>query len=206
MKLIAAASVTVLVALATLPALFASGDGPPTIYVGEARLDAVLATIRTLESGGNYTAQARGSSASGAYQFVDGTWNGYGGYPHAWQAPAVVQDAKASEHIVDILNGNGGDVTAVPVVWYIGHVPAAASSEWDTVPAPSAGNRLTPREYQARWLAEYQRQLAALDDAQPASSTVRSQVSCTACFTRICESVTFKTKSSLSSCSAGCSA
>lgn len=205
MKLIAATSVTVLVALATLPALFASGDGPPTIYVGEARLDAVLATIRTLESGGNYTARARGSSASGAYQFIDGTWNGYGGYPHAWQAPAVVQDAKASEHIVDILNGNGGDVTAVPVVWYIGHVPAAASSEWDTVPAPSAGNRLTPREYQARWLAEYQRQLAALGDTQPADSTVRSQASRTARFNRSCKTVALKMNSSVGSRSAVCS-
>ena len=112
MKLIAAASVTVLVALATLPALFASGDGPPTISVGEARLDAVLATIRTLESGGNYTARARGSSASGAYQFIDGTWNGYGGYPHAWQAPAVVQDAKASEHVPAIVVENVDDVLA----------------------------------------------------------------------------------------------
>ena len=49
------------------------------------------------ESGGNIHAQNPTSSASGKWQFVDGTWNGYGGYSSAAQAPESVQDAKARE-------------------------------------------------------------------------------------------------------------
>jgi hypothetical protein len=56
------------------------------------------------ESGGSPTAQNPHSTASGTYQFVDGTWNGYGGYQHAKDAPQSVQAAKAAE----IWNGGKG--------------------------------------------------------------------------------------------------
>jgi hypothetical protein len=56
------------------------------------------------ESGGNYKAENPTSTASGKYQFLDGTWNGYGGYTHASDAPPAVQDAKACQ-VWD--NGNG---------------------------------------------------------------------------------------------------
>lgn len=126
-----------------------------------ADVERVLATIRTLESGGDYTIKAHGSTASGAYQFLDSSWDGYGGYEHASDAPPEVQDAKAASNVAAILDRNGGNVSAVPVVWYIGHVPAADSAEWDRVPAPDAGNRLTPRQYQTRWMNEYERQVPA---------------------------------------------
>jgi hypothetical protein len=141
--------------LLILPALFATGDPAPYGCTGIPQLDITLATIRGIESGGDYAAQNAGSSASGAYQFLDSTWAGYGGYGRAWEAPAVVQDAKAIEHVQSILDSNAGDVSSIPVVWYIGHVPAADSLEWDTIPYQSAGNVLTPRQYQTRWLAEY---------------------------------------------------
>lgn len=164
MKLIAVPLVAVTLALAILPVVFAGGDDPGLGCSADANLPAILATIRTLESGGDYTAQAAGSTASGAYQFIDGTWNRYAGYRHAWQAPADVQDRRAAELVQTILDAHDGDVTAVPVVWYIGRVPAPGSAEWDQVPSPEAGNRLTPRQYQTRWLDELDTQLAAPTD------------------------------------------
>ena len=56
---------------------------------------AVLARIRGCESGGRYNAQNPRSTASGAYQFLDSTWNGFGGYRRAMNAPPGVQDAAA---------------------------------------------------------------------------------------------------------------
>jgi len=66
----------------------------PTVYA-TANIPAILARIKMCESGGSYTAQNPSSSASGAYQFIDGTWAGYGGYSRALYAPPAVQDAKA---------------------------------------------------------------------------------------------------------------
>ena len=153
---------SMLIGLTMLPAVLANGDPPPLTVCGIAAgpIDVILATIRSLESGGDYTAEAGGATASGAYQFVDGTWDGYGGFHHAADAPREVQDAKAAEMVVSILSSHDRDVSAVPVVWYIGHLPSADSAEWDTVPIPSAGNVLTPRKYQERWLRRYNELLA----------------------------------------------
>lgn len=57
---------------------------------------AIPTYIVMCESGGNYDAENPTSTASGAYQIVDGSWAGYGGYSHASDAPPAVQDAKAA--------------------------------------------------------------------------------------------------------------
>lgn len=168
MKLLAAPAVAIVTLLAAFPVLFATGDNPGLACAAGGDVVPILATIRTLESGGDYAARATGSSASGAYQFIDSTWANYGGYRQAWQAPAEVQDAKAAEYVRTILDAHDGDITTVPVSWYIGHVPPEGSAAWDRVPVPGAGNVLTPREYQRRWMAEYDRQLAGPDTGTPA--------------------------------------
>lgn len=60
----------------------------------------VLEEIKQCESAGNYQAQNPSSTASGAYQFLDTTWQSLeasAGYARAADAPASVQDAAALE-------------------------------------------------------------------------------------------------------------
>lgn len=123
---------------------------------------AILNTIKSLESG-DYSKGYNGGGATGAYQFVDGTWNGYGGYSSSYLAPPSVQDAKATEHVNQWLGAGG--VEMVPVGWYIGHIPEPGSAEWDTVPAPWAGNINTPRQYQTMWMDKYRQQPATCQGA-----------------------------------------
>ena len=52
-----------------------------------AELAVILATIRHMETGGNYTVAVATSTASGAYGFLDSSWGGYGGYARAKDAP-----------------------------------------------------------------------------------------------------------------------
>lgn len=56
----------------------------------------IFARIRMRESGGNYATNT-GNGYYGAYQFDVGTWNNYGGYKYASDAPPAVQDAKAAD-------------------------------------------------------------------------------------------------------------
>lgn len=72
-------------------------------------LPEVLLRIRSCESGPNgyatggrahdfnYRAVNRRSTASGAWQALDGTWGGWGGYRRALFAPPAVQDAFARD-------------------------------------------------------------------------------------------------------------
>lgn len=55
------------------------------------------ASVQACESKGDYQAENPRSSASGGWQILDGTWDGYGGYARASDAPRAVQDAKAAE-------------------------------------------------------------------------------------------------------------
>lgn len=51
--------------------------------------------IKECESHNNYQADNPRSTASGAWQITDVTWNGHGGYQRAKDAPPAIQDEKA---------------------------------------------------------------------------------------------------------------
>jgi len=118
-------------------------------------INQILSTIRQVESSNDYGAQAKGSSASGAYQFIDSTWqastkkSGLGTeYSRAKDAPPEVQDAVAAFAVRDILNRAGGDVAKVPLVWYTGNPEGRMTEE-----AIRANQGLTADKYQQKWLS-----------------------------------------------------
>ena len=167
MKPLAALLVGCIVSVLSIPLVFANG-GPATTPYACGRLGVILATIRTLESGGDYTARARGASAAGAYQYITSTWRHWAVeadvstelYPTADTAPPHIQDRVAGVNVTAILALHDNTVDVVPILWYY---PAAFGDAdlMDRVPRPDAGNRLTVREYQTRWLRTYNDKLAA---------------------------------------------
>ena len=186
-KLVALVVVAVLVVVSAPIALVAlvGGDSPSwgARCAGGGPIEAVLATIRELESSGRYDLPPGPGGASGAYQYIGPTWQTWAtrtgidtvAYPEAWLAPPAVQDQVAAVNVTAILADTGGDVTLIGPVWYIGHVPTG--DEWDRVPLPAAGNTLTPRAYQARWLQIFARLNPNSAVAVPPSTTLPSTTS-----------------------------
>ena len=129
------------------------GLGP----AGGGSTDKILANIKKRESGGDYGAQAKTTSASGAYQFIDATWQGltkkYGigtEYAKAKLAPKEIQDAVASRYVQEILKQSGGDVSKVPLAWYTGNI------QGNMTPQGLAANKgLTAQRYQSGWMKDY---------------------------------------------------
>lgn len=132
-----------------------------------AELAAILATIRRLESGDDYTEHHRSKAAdgpsgsghpSGAYQFLASSWNDYDGYPEAFLAPPAIQDQRATDDVNAILAAFGGDPAWVPVAWYVGLQGArnVADGTWSAAYIPNpAYNTISIGDYQARWLDHY---------------------------------------------------
>jgi hypothetical protein len=141
-------------------------------------VDRILATIRQRESGGNYGAQARGSSASGAYQFIDSTWQsmtkkfGMGTeFASAKMAPKEIQDAVAKAYVQDILKRAGGDVSKVPLEWYTGNLQGAM-----TPGQIRANNGLTAEAYQQKWMSEFNAQSGSRSSSVGGDSDFNSQL------------------------------
>lgn len=81
---------------------FTNSDPPANINELRERLGFI-------ESSGNYHAK-NNSGAAGKYQYMPGTWNKYGGYDSADQAPPQIQDQRAHEDLANRLFATGGDV------------------------------------------------------------------------------------------------
>lgn len=88
----------------TVLAAFGIGGSVSASAAPASGSSSVLSQIRECESGGDYRAQNAHSSASGAYQFVDGTWRSLDaskGYARAKHAPKSVQDKAARELLAE---------------------------------------------------------------------------------------------------------
>ena len=117
-------------------------------------VDRVLNSIKGVESGGgDYNAKNPNSSASGAYQFLDGTWRDatkkYGigqQYPTARSAPPEIQDAVARKSVEELMAKYNGDTNKVANVWYTGNPNGTMTA------AGLAANRgFTSEQYRAKF-------------------------------------------------------
>ena len=110
-------------------------------------IDSVMRGIMEQESGGNYQAQSATETASGAYQYIDGTWDHYQGYAHAKDAPAAVQDQKMREDLQREYQ-RLGDWERVIAAHFVGEDGQVGSkSQWDRVPGPAENNNPSIRSY-----------------------------------------------------------
>lgn len=138
-------------------------------------IDVILRTIRKRESGseaGDYTVHdtISGSSASGAYQFTNSTWQSlaskYGvdisSAPRAYMATPEAQDYVARRYVEEILSNTGGDVSMVPVVWLTGNYQGIMS-------AKGAAINPSVEEYRRNWMNDYRAMLGATGSANSAA-------------------------------------
>ena len=151
---------------------FISGK-PGPIASGDTDVEKIMATIRKRESGGNYSIKTKmGSTASGAYQFTDSTWQsvakkvpGASKYNSAYQAPQEVQDAVARKYVEDILKESGGDVGAVPRKWYTGNIQGKMSAK-----AIAQNRGLTSEKYEAGFMKDLASQGFSATKSTPPTS------------------------------------
>jgi cell wall-associated NlpC family hydrolase len=136
-------------AAGALPGAATSAAGDPD----PAELAKFMWAKRQLESGQNYTITSKYSTASGAYQYIDSTWQApahraiwsrYGDFPRAYMAPPNVQDEVAKSDFVSAWH-TYHNWSQVAMSHY---VPAwtADPRKWDEVPG-GGGNTLTLRQY-----------------------------------------------------------
>jgi hypothetical protein len=95
---------------------------PSNVSLDGSALDRFMYALRTVESNHNYTAigvPTPWGTAKGAYQYLDGTWDNYGGYASADLAPPEVQDEKARADMQRYYD-EYGSWDSVSAAWYSG--------------------------------------------------------------------------------------
>ena len=98
-----------------------------------AELGAILATIRAMETGGNYTDVDHDLDGVRRLRLPRQQLGRLRRLRPGQGRPArgAGRQGRRAGHVRSS-HRNGGDVSTIPVSWYIGHVPVGA--EWDTVP------------------------------------------------------------------------
>ena len=158
-------------AVGALPATTVGRGNMPTVgtnvqfesmIILPADYDVAMATIRTIESGGDYTATNKGDGkgdwATGAYQFMDTTWGNFKGYARASQAPPEVQDEKAMGLLRWIISHAGNKLVNIPRGWY--YPISLTDPTWLDKPPKDLttgdeGNQFTVRQYSYKWAQTY---------------------------------------------------
>ena len=103
----------------------------------EQELEWFLAGLRQHESGDRNVENQSGSSASGYYQYIDGTWNNYQGYARAMDAPFSVQHERAKRDITNYYE-NYGSWEAAAVMHFTGDPSIASNPDsWGQNPTPN---------------------------------------------------------------------
>lgn len=97
------------------------GYSPNGVAGGNAVVAVAMKALVSNESGGNYTAKNPDSSASGKYQYINSTWNNYGGYKTAASAPPSVQDARFQKDFQSNFKKYGGNTDAVALAHFMGN-------------------------------------------------------------------------------------
>jgi hypothetical protein len=93
--------------------------------------------LKAVETGGAgaYTRKSYSSDASGAYQYMPGTWNNYLGYRKASDAPAWVQDQRISSELLVSYKKYHSWMKAVAA-----HLSPARANDMRTWNKPMPGN------------------------------------------------------------------
>lgn len=104
----------------TLASSMVNPGGSNKVTSTSTPLEAIRQGITAKESGGNYKAQSKTSTASGRYQYLDGTWGNYKGYKKASDAPPEVQDEKFNQDMGKFLTKYNGNLEAAAIAWFQG--------------------------------------------------------------------------------------